>query len=533
MKTINLAFVISILLLHVAALHATQPNIVIILADDMGYSDIGCYGSEIETPNLDRLAENGLRFTQFYNTSRCCPTRASLLTGLYSHQAGIGNMVGDDGHPSYRGFLTADCVTIAEVLKEAGYATLMSGKWHVGEERPHWPIDRGFDQYYGLISGAMNYFDLRLGKQKGLIRNFADNEQRIVPHGDGFYTTDAFSERAIGMLDSVKEDQPFFLYLAYNAPHWPLHAPEEAIQEYQGKYMKGWEPLRKKRLEKMRQLGVIDSSWEISEPDEEVADWASLSDEMKATMDRKMAVYAAQIHLMDAGIGRVIEKIRGMGRLDNTLLLFLADNGGCHEGGPLGRNFREDLTGPIGSANSFHSYGRSWANVSNTPFRMYKHWVHEGGISSPLIAHWPSVIQEGGKLTGEVGHLIDLMATCVDIAGATYPETYNGSAIEPLEGKSLAPVFRGEGREGHEALFWEHSGNRAVRKGDWKLVSKDSGKWELYDLKSDRTELHDLSEEHPDTVKELDGLYQGWAKKVGALTPKELAEVRRENREKG
>ncbi len=488
-----------------------RPNIVLILADDMGYSDIGCYGGEIHTPNLDRLAAGGVRSTQFYNGARCCPTRASLLTGLYAHQAGIGDMVGNRGYPAYQGYLNEACVTIAEALKPAGYRTLMSGKWHVGENRPHWPTDRGFDRYFGLIGGAANYFDPSKTKAAGVRRQMALDDKPYQPPKDGFYMTDAFTDHAVQFLDEHGPDEtPFFLYLAYTAPHWPLHALPEDIAKYRGRYLEGWDHLREQRYRRTVEMGLISDRWKMSPRDEANAAWRDEPD--KDLMDLKMAVYAAQIDRMDQGIGRVLDKIRTLGKEDNTLVMFLADNGGCHEGGPRGFDNRKNGL-PPGGVDSYMSYGQSWANASNTPFRRYKHWVHEGGIATPFIANWPAGIEEGGSITHEVGHIIDVMATCIDAAGAAYPKTREGRAVTPLEGKSLLPIFRNGRRTGHEALFWEHQGNRALRQGQWKLVSAHGHPWELYDLEADRTELKDLAGVYSEKVDELRALHQGWARR--------------------
>ena len=492
-----------------------QPNIVLIMADDMGYSDIGCYGGEVHTPNIDKLAAGGLRFSQFYNTARCCPTRASLMTGLYPHQAGIGHMVENRGFPAYQGYLNDRCVTIAEALRPAGYRTLMSGKWHVGENRPHWPVDRGFDRYFGLISGAANYFDPTQDKAPGVVRKMAIDDQPYKPPKEGFYMTDAFTDHAVQFVDQHgREDKPFFLYLAYTSPHWPLHALPADIAKYKGKYLKGWDQLREERYQRMVKMGLISDRWKMSPRDPQTQPWVEEKD--KELMDLKMAVYAAQIERMDYGIGRVLDKIKELGAQENTLVMFLADNGGCAEGGPRGFDNRKNGL-PPGGADSFMSYGQSWANASNTPFRRYKHWVHEGGIATPFIAYWPRVIKNGGAITSEVGHLIDVMATCVDVAGAAYPREVNGKEITPPEGKSLLPVFEGKGRRGHEALFWEHEGNRAVRQGKWKLVAAHGSPWELYDLEADRTELNNLAASQPEKVNELKALYEAWATRCGVL----------------
>jgi len=485
-----------------AAAPAKRPNIILIMADDMGFSDIGCYGGEISTPTLDGLAKGGIRFTQFYNTPRCCPSRATLLTGLYCHQAGVGHMVGDYGVPGYRGFLNDRCVTIAEAIKPAGYTTLMVGKWHVGERRPHWPVDRGFEHYYGLVSGGSNYWKVDKG------RIFAVDDKETTPDDKDFYVTDAFSNKAVEYVDTHgRGDKPFFLYLAYTSPHWPLHAWPDDIAKYKGKYMKGWDKLREERHRRQIDMGLLDPKWPLTPRDRSAPAWDDVKD--KEMWDLRMAVYAAQVDRMDQGIGRLVAKLRELGKLDNTLIMFLTDNGGCAEA--IDRGQKGVPPGPV---NSFLSYHLPWANASNTPFRLYKHWVHEGGISSPLVVHWPAVIKDSGKLTGQVGHTIDVMATCLDVAGGEYPKTFNGKEIQPLEGKSLLPTFENVGGASvPRVLFWEHEGNRAVRQGKWKLVSRHPGGWELYDMETDRTELHDLAAKQPDKVKELSALWDAWAKR--------------------
>jgi len=498
-----------------------RPNIVLIMADDMGYSDIGCYGGEVHTPNLDRLAGEGLRFTQFYNAARCCPTRASLLTGIYPHEAGIGGMVnpprGHEDNPAYQGYLNENCVTIAEVLRQAGYYTAMSGKWHVGEERPHWPTDRGFDNYYGLISGAMNYWDITRGKSSGIKRHFAIDSTEYLPPNKDFYMTDAVTENAVNYLgEAGEQNRPFFLYVAYTAPHWPLHAWPEDIAKYRGKFMAGWDSLRVARFERMKKMRILKDNEQLSPRDPKVEEWAGLSNDKKEEMELLMAIYAAQIDRMDQGIGKIIDQLDAIGATDNTLILFLADNGGCAEGGIWGQKFWEEQGEP-GSVESFLSYGQSWANLSNTPFREYKHWIHEGGISTPLIAHWPAGISDKGGLTSQPGHIVDIMATCCDLAETEYPETFNSREIVPLRGKSLLPVFNREIREQHDFLFWEHEGNRAVRAGDWKLVGKKGGDWELYNLTNDRAELNNLASDSINLLNNLAEKYNQWATEVRVI----------------
>jgi arylsulfatase len=476
---------------------AGRPNIVLVMADDMGYSDLGCYGSEISTPNLDGLARGGVRFTQFYNAARCCPTRASLLTGLYSHQAGIGHMWRNFGTPAYQGYLNDRCVTLAEALRTAGYKTLMSGKWHVGAERPHWPCDRGFDESYAYLGGATNYF-----RPKAL----AHNDKQVAPTvGDGYYLTDDFSEQAVAMLDRHgKADRPFFLYLAYTAPHSPIQAPAEDVARHRGRYRIGWDELRRRRHRRMIDLGIVDKAWPLSPRPAEAQAWESVRE--KDEWDLRMAVYAAMIERMDRGVGRVLKSIRDLGAESNTLVLFLSDNGGCAESRQRGKP-----GAPIGSPDSDTTYELPWANASNTPFRYHKRLTHEGGISTPLIVSWPDEIGRG-SMKKAARHVIDIMPTLLDAAGASYP----GDRI-PLEGQSLLPMLRG-GRPGPErTFFWEHEGNRAVRQGDWKLVAGFKREWELYNMASDRTELLNLASKHPARVRELSALYDRWANRCGVL----------------
>jgi arylsulfatase len=507
------------------------------MADDMGYSDIGCYGGEINTPNLNGLAAKGVRFTQFYNTARCCPTRAALMTGLYQHQAGVGHMTGDYGYDAYRGDLNNNCVTIAEVLKQAGYSTYMSGKWHVTKyikpEGPkhNWPRQRGFDRFFGTIHGAGSFYD-----PNSLTR---DNTQ-IVPE-DGFYYTNAISDNAvkfIGEHRSRSGDKPFFLYVPYTAPHWPMHALPEDIAKYKGRYDGGWDALRAERHRRMIKMGLVRKDWEITPRDEGVPSWADAKD--KEWFARRMEVYAAMVDNLDQGVGRIIAELKKTGDFENTLIFFLADNGGCAEEygsrgavkpdpakpvvlKPMGEDELQTRMQPShtrdgrpvrtgygvmpGPADTYIAYGKAWANASNTPFRRYKHWVHEGGISTPLIAHWPARIRSRGKLRHQPGHLIDIMATCVDVSLAEYPSEYKGNSITPMEGRSLVPAF--------DSKPWEHEGNRAVRQGKWKLVSRHPGEWELYDLEADRTELNDLAQKHPAKLAELKSLYESWAERCG------------------
>ncbi len=502
-----------------------RPNIVLIMADDMGFSDVGCYGSEIETLNIDGLARNGLRFTQFYNAARCCPTRAALLSGLYPHQAGVGHMTEDRGYPAYRGDLNRQCVTIAEALRPAGYRTAMSGKWHVTgpdiSDDHNWPLKRGFERYYGTLIGGGNYYN-----PKALIR---DNESIEVAEED-HYLTDAVNDQAVEFIEAFgTKAEPFFLYVAHSAPHWPLQALPEDISKYQGRYRKGWDAVRNDRHAKMVEMGLIDPQWSLSARDVRVPAWDETPH--KDWEARRMAVYAAQIDRMDQGIGRIIAKLREIGAEENTLIIFLADNGGSAEiltpesqipvmpektrdGGAI--QFGNVPTVMPGPEDTYQSYGIGWANASNTPFRLYKHWVHEGGIAAPLVVSWPRVIRQPHELTHQVGHVIDLMATCLDVSAAEYPATYGGHEIRPLEGRSLVPIFRGETREGHSAVYWEHEGSRAIRQGDWKLVSRFEEEWELFDMKADRTETHNVAPRNGEQVQQMASLHDRWSQRVGA-----------------
>ena len=492
---------------------AKPPNILIILADDMGFSDLGCYGSEISTPNIDGLAQQGVRFTQAYCAARCCPSRAALLTGLYPHQAGMGDMVSTatKARPTgpYQGYLNRQCVTIAEVLRTAGYRTYTSGKWHVGEKPEHWPRKRGFDRYFGLISGASSYFEIL--KEENPPRVMARDDDPYVPGDDHFYMTDAFTDNAVRFLEEHDQSKPFLLYLAYTAPHWPLHAWPEDIARYKGKYKIGWDVLREQRYKRQLELGIINPKWPLSPRDEEVPPWDSVDN--KDDWDLRMAVYAAMVSRMDYGIGRVLETLRKTGAEENTLVLFLSDNGGCHE-----RIHKDKLSKPgalPGERGSYVAYERNWANASNTPFRLFKHWCHEGGIATPLIARWPARIHEKGTLTHQVVHITDIMPTCLEMAGVKYPDSFEGNTITPTPGKSLVPIFDGKSRGPHERLYWEHEGNRAVREGRWKLVATKEGQWELYDLEDDRTELHNLSKTQSEKAAQLNDAWEQWAKNCG------------------
>lgn len=513
-------------------LKGERPNIVLILADDMGYSDIGSYGGEISTPNLDNLAENGLRFTNFYNAARCSPTRASLLTGLYPHQAGVGKLVYRDYGGAYQGYLNKQSVTLAEVLKKAGYKTMMSGKWHVGhKEKSHWPINRGFDRFYGIHIHVDSYYNVL-----NCCSVYLDGEEQIAPTdnpknhlnpGEKWYTTDVFTGYGIQFLNKeVKEqnsDQPFFLYMAYNSPHWPLEAPDEDIQKYRGEYMQGWDQLRKIKFERMQRMGVVEESAEL--PPTDNPKWDTLSSQQQKELDFRRAIYSAQIDRMDQNIGRLVDHLNEIGEYQNTLILFLSDNGSSGEpadkpfGFKWGENTIENYSEWKEDGRRSSSQGMVWANYSNVPFRKYKRWNHEGGTATPLIAHWPDKIQNEGGFNRNVGHVMDIMPTLLDVAGAEYPAKYNGVEIQSVEGKSLLPFFKGEERKPHEYIFWEHVGNRAVRKGDWKLVAEEGHEWELYNLANDPTEMNNIVDERPEIANELRSAYENWAQENDARWP--------------
>ncbi|MDX2037126.1 MAG: arylsulfatase [Isosphaeraceae bacterium] len=548
---------------------ADRPNIVVIMADDMGWSDLGCQGGEIDTPNLDRLARGGMRHTRFYNAARCCPTRAALLTGLYPHQAGIGHMMADRGSDAYRGELGANTVTIAEALRDTGYRTYMAGKWHVTKkiapsaevEKAGWPLHRGFDRFYGTIHGGGSYFDpVSLVRDDRLISAYDDPEYRPRE----YYYTDAISDHAVRFIGDHSRDhdsKPFFLYVAYTAPHWPMQAKAAELAKYRGRYDAGPAAIRKARLEKQRRLGLIVADLEPSPPI--TPNEGPIDSAFEA---RCMEVFAAMVDTLDQGVGRIVGELERTGRMNDTVILFLQDNGACAEG--MGRSrkapapavragtpslppmlastlqtemipaqtrdgypMRQGYGVLPGGADTFIAYGEAWAQVGNTPFREYKHWVHEGGISTPLIVHWPSGIAENrrGELDPQPSHLIDIMPTCLELAGATYPKTRAGLAITPQEGVSLLQAWRGKELDRGRPIFWEHEGNRAVCDGRWKLVAKHRGPWELYDIEVDRVERRDLAAREPDRVAKMSAAWKAWAKRVG-VRPWPLTDAPKEKR---
>jgi len=495
-----------------------RPNIIVIMADDMGFSDLGCYGGEIDTPNIDRLAAEGMRFSQFYNCAVCGPSRSSLLSGLYHHQVGVRNWTGK---------LPNNCTTIAELLHEDGYTTMMVGRMDfitVGNWYEPKVAERYLDHFFGSNghTGPGNYFKAIRGVQILLY-----GKEYQIPE-EGFYSTDAMNDYAVKFLEeAVCKDKPFFLYAAPSAPHWPLHAKPEDIAKYREKYRKqGWDKLREHRRQRLVEMGLVDERTALSPRDKRVPVWEEAKD--KDWEAERMAVYAAQIDCLDQGVGRILTKLKQMGVEDNTLIVFLSDNGASDQGGPKGwfniPNWRLDgqptrwgnspsiMPGP---ADTFCSYGPPWANVSNTPFRQYKGTNYEGGISTPLIARWPSVIRRGGTITHQTGHIIDIMATCLDVAGIKYPAEFAGRKILPLEGKSLLPIFQGKRRRGHKALYWELSGHLAMRMAKWKLTAMKNKGWELYDLETDRSEMNNLADKYPPKVEQMKKMYETWARRCG------------------
>ncbi|MBT4866871.1 MAG: arylsulfatase [Planctomycetaceae bacterium] len=496
----SIVTVIALLLAQTSLVSASageRPNIVLIMADDLGFADLGCYGSEIETPNLDALADGGLRFSQFYNTAKCHSSRVSLLTGLYCDQAGSARL--------NRG------ATIAEVLADAGYFTAMSGKWHLNQQ----PTDFGFDRYFGHLSGATNFFTgddtFRLNGEKWKVPK--------TLNGRPFYTTHAIADFALQFLEeATKGKEPFLLYTAFNAPHYPLQAPESAVRKYDGRYDGGWDKLREERHRRQIKSGLLSAKWELSPRPDHVPAWNSLSKKDRQWEADRMEVFAAMVDLLDENVGRLVDFLKQKGLYDDTLILFCSDNGACPFERTRGRYLKP------WDPKSYWTYDASWAHAGNTPFRLYKQNQHEGGISSPLIVHWPDHLKtEPGSITDQPGHLIDFMATFVDLADVKYPKQIGDRRIDPLQGKSLLPIFQGKQRQPHESLYFHFGTDRALRQGPWKLVSAKLGKWELYNLDDDRTELHDISEQHPQRVAKMANEWFQLAENVDRLKGRGLA----------
>ena len=510
-----------------------KPNIILILADDLGFSDLGCFGGEIETPVLDHLAAQGIRMTQMYNSARSCPSRANLLTGLYPHQTGLGHMTGSHAKEAkgYAGFRSnSDNVTIAEVLKEAGYFTAMAGKWHLGKVNP---VQRGFQEYYGLLGGFNSFWNpkvyTRLPKDRPL-HKYAEGE---------FYATNVITDYALDFIDQAhNEDKPLFLYLAYNAPHFPLHAPKAMIDKYMKTYLQGWDKIRDQRWKRIVGMNLLQGKPELSprgvvpgsffmDEAHPLPAWDSLTKEQQTDLARRMSIYAAMVDIMDTNIGRVVDKLDKNGELDNTFIIFMSDNGACaewhefgfdgHSGLAYHTHVGEELDG-MGLPGTYHHYGTGWANACCTPLTLYKHYAYEGGISTPCIAYWGNKVKNKGKIDHQPCQFSDIMPTCVELAETKYPRTYQGREILPTAGTSILPILQGEKLK-ERYIYAEHEGNRMVRKGDWKLVSAyfKEDKWELYNITKDRTEQNDLSSQYPERVKEMENAYFEWADKSDVM----------------
>ena len=472
------------------------PNIILIMCDDMGFSDIGCYGGEVMTPNLDRMAAEGMRFTQFYNNAKCTTTRASIVTGLY---------------PRFRKqHLQRDMVTIGEVMQQSGYMTALCGKWHLGSGADQHPFYRGFQSYYGLLDGCCNFFNPVQPDppyKGGRVRSFAINDTPIKQFPPNFYTTDAFTDHAIKAIHSATDNKkPFFVHVTYTAPHYPLHAKPEDIAKYRGMFKKGWDQMRTDRWNRLQEMGLTNDAWKLSEGESRSYGWDEADHDFE---DHRMAVYAAMIDSMDQNIGRILDTLKETGNDKNTLIMFLSDNGGCAEE-PGGRDPEKRNPGPV---DDYVAVGPSWGWAQNSPFKRYKSWLHEGGITTPCIAWWPGEVP-ANSINRSPAHIIDLMPTFLELADTDYPTEYNGHKILPVEGISMTPLLQGKNRTGHEQLAWYWAGNRALRQGNWKLVwdkLNPEKQWELYDLSQDRCELNNLANSKPEQVASMSAAWFEWA----------------------
>lgn len=507
-----------------------RPNILFILSDDIGYSDLGCQGSEIQTPNLDALAAGGARFDNFYNSARCCPTRASLLTGLHPAQAGFPDMVGR---------LPKHAVTIPEALKTAGYNTYMVGKWHLSHETK--PTDRGFDEFYGMLGGYNSFWR----EAPFYTRWPEDRPKRHYAPGE-FYSTDVFGDYALDFLELGRQaGKPWFLYLSFNAAHFPIHAPEEDIKRYESLYDDGWDKIRERRLARMKALGLVSNDLELTPrlivpknwanaekewaADQQIPAWETLPEDRRKDLSRRMATYAAMIDRMDQNIGRVVNYLKETGQFENTLIFYMSDNGACGEWDPFGF---DGESGPnnvlhvgetlkqIGAPASYSSVGSGWANASSTPYQYYKQYTHEGGVKTPLIVHYPAGLKLApGTISPATGYITDILPTCLELAGASYPKERDGQAILPMEGASLVPLLQGRERP-NRPIFIEHEDSKALRDGDWKIVQERGGNpWELYNLANDPTEMSNLVDREPKRVEAMVKAWEAWARRVGLWEP--------------
>ena len=502
-----------------------SPNVIVILTDDMGFSDLGCYGGEIETPHIDALAENGLRFSQFYNTARCWPTRAAVMTGRYQHQVGMAMNFGENAPRAYTGIIPQSARMIPELLKPQGYQCYHVGKWHLNARGPKhnetWPLSRGYDHSYFMLRQD-NFHNPKM---------LFDDRTQVERPGDAdpdYYVTTAFTDQAIRRLKGHQKqhaDKPFFLYLAHTAPHFPLHAKAEDVARFRGKYRKGWDDVRKQRLARQQSSGLLNC--ELSPQDPLALKWDSLTEKEKDEWDGRMATHAAMIYRIDVGVGRIIDQLKQMQVFENTLILVLSDNGASAEYIVRGDGHKPGAA--PGSSESYRCLEVSWSNAANTPFKEHKMWTYEGGISTPLIAHWPAGIKKPNRQTEHVGHVIDLLPTILAVAGASYPETYQGKPTLAPSGLSFAKLFNNQQAPQHEFLFWEHTGNLAFRSGDWKIVASEDQPWELYNLKQDRSELHNLAEQNPKKMQELVFRWQNYADEIGVVEWGTFPQARRKH----
>ena len=538
----------AVLLLSAALLAAAdsrRPNVLVILADDLGYSDLGCYGGEIPTPNLDRLAKSGARFEKCTNSARCCPTRASLITGLHPHEAGIGDFVtakpSPKRGPAYTGHLLDNNITIPELLKQSGYSTWMVGKWHMGSPGP---IQRGFDAYYGFKSLQAHSNDQ--WDPAAYARLPAGTTAELSYSPGKFYVTDVFTDYALEFLRQarVTKDKPWFLYLAHSSPHFPVQAPKESIDRHMATYRRGWDVLRAERFARMKALGLVAADAVLPplslvpvEANNAIANgysgkpnpaWDSLPADRREDLARRMATFAAMVEHVDQGVGRLLADLERNGELANTLILFTSDNGACYEWGPFGfdgvsRAGRTDLhvgesLAGMGQAGTHSSYGSAWANLGNTPLNLYKHFCNEGGISSPLIVSWPATLKPSAAWIHSPTHVMDLLPTIAAATGTTYPAERAGKPILPSSGRSLLPDLRGEPTP-ERGIPTAHEGARGYRLGDWKIVwgkrQTAPVTWQLFDLSKDPSEQHDLAAQRPDKLKELADAWMAWAKRCG------------------
>ena len=500
-----------LLLAAYVPLAETPPNLLVILVDDMGFSDLGCTGSEIPTPSIDRIAAEGLLYPNFTNTGRCCPTRASLLTGQWSHAVGVGHMNEDTGLPAYRGRLNASALTFGEVLQEAGYFTAAVGKWHVGSQTAALrPNARGFDRFFGVPEGGGFYYRTRPGRTVRRDETIVFSASNQPP--EGWYTTHAWADATIEFIDAAAAaDRPFAIYLAHNAPHFPLQADRTVIQKYRGTYAAGWDEIRRERLTRQKAAGLFPEDTRLSPRPDNVKPWSETTPAERDRFDHTMACYAATIDLLDRSVGRVLDVLDDRGLAEDTFVMFLSDNGASDEGGVYGR-----LKGDVpGDADSSVFAGRAWATASNTPLRRHKKSAHEGGIRTPLLVRWPGGFAATGELREEPGHVVDILPTLLDVAGAKYPETRGGESLRPPDGRSLRPTFDRSPLP-RRRLFWSHEGNEAIREGDLKLVRGWQEPWELFDLAADPTELRDLAAERPEDVRRLTAAHAEWSADIGA-----------------